>query len=115
MKFLKQIHCLIFVSLSICGSITSCKGQQTFGTQCLQFKKTILLPNVKGRIDHLAINEKDRIVYVAALGNNSLEIVGLQKGKVISSIKGLDEPQGVAYIPATNEIFVANGGNGACY
>ncbi|TAN13046.1 MAG: YncE family protein [Chitinophagaceae bacterium] len=99
----------------MCSGITSCKGQQTFGTQYLQFEKSILLPNVKGRIDHLAMNEKDKIIYVAALGNNSLEIVDLQKGKVIHTIKGLDEPQGVAYISPTDEIFVANGGNGACY
>lgn len=115
MKYLKQIQGLIFVLLSICGSITSCEGQQTFGTQYLQFRKAIVLPNVKGRIDHIAINEKNRIAYIAALGNNSLEIVNLTNGKVIHSIKGLDEPQGVAYISQANEIFVANGGNGICY
>lgn len=73
------------------------------------------MPGVKGRIDHMDVNLKDKIVYVAALGNNTLEAIDLQAGKVIHSIKGLDEPQGVGYIPQTNEIFVANGGNGDCY
>jgi DNA-binding beta-propeller fold protein YncE len=33
---------------------------------------------------------------------------------VIHSISGLSEPQGVAYIPKHNELFVANGGTGEC-
>ncbi|GAC1418241.1 MAG: hypothetical protein NVS9B7_05840 [Flavisolibacter sp.] len=73
------------------------------------------MPGVIGRIDHMDVNLKSGIVYVAALGNNSLEIVDLAKGKVLHSIKGLDEPQGVAYIPQKQEIIVANGGNGDCY
>jgi DNA-binding beta-propeller fold protein YncE len=42
-------------------------------------------------------------------------VVSLPEGKVLHSIKGLDEPQGVCYIPQTKEIFVANGGTGDCY
>jgi YVTN family beta-propeller protein len=61
------------------------------------------------------INVKGKIIYVAALGNNTLEVVDLTNGKVIRSIQGLDEPQGLGYIPQTNEIFVANGGSGNCY
>ena len=73
------------------------------------------MPEVKGRIDHIDVNVKDKVVYIAALDNNTVEVVDIQNGKVIHSIKGLDEPQGVGYIPQTNEIFVANGGNGDCY
>jgi len=92
-----------------------CKGQKPFGQNLLAKQTTIPMPGVKGRIDHLDVNLKEKIVYVAALGNNSLEIVDIDKGKVLHSIKGLDEPQGVAYIPQQQEIFVANGGNGDCY
>ena len=81
----------------------------------LRLEKAISLPSVKGRIDHMDVNMKDRILYVAALGNNSVEVVDIMKGIVLHSIKSLDEPQGVAYIPQQQEIFVANGGNGDCY
>jgi WD40 repeat protein len=74
----------------------------------------IALPGVQGRIDHMDYNLKDQLIYVAALGNNSLEIADIKTGQVVHSIKGLDEPQGVAYIPQHNEIFVANGGSGMC-
>jgi len=94
---------------------TNCKGQESFGTRYLELQKTIALPGVKGRIDHLAINLKDQTAYIAALGNNTVEVADLKNGKDIYSIKGLHEPQGVGYIPQTQELFVANGGNGECY
>ena len=92
----------------------SCHSQQSFGEGLLKLEQTILLPKVKGRIDHMDVNVKERIVYMAALGNNSLEVVDIQNGNLLHSIRGLDEPQGVGYIPQHHEIVVANGGNGAC-
>lgn len=83
-------------------------------TDDLKLEKTIPMPSVKGRIDHMDVNMKDRIVFVAALGNNSVEVVDIVKGTVLYSIKSMDEPQGIAYIPQQQEIFVANGGNGDC-
>src|SRR6266496_5488799 len=103
----------LFYLLLIC-CFSSCHGQNTFGTEHLKLEKVIEMPNVSGRIDHMAINLKNQVVYVAALGNNSVEVIDLQKGAAIHSIKGLDEPQGVAYIPEHNEILIANGGNGNC-
>ena len=101
--------------LLICIAFSSCKGQKTFGENYLQLTKTISLPGIKGRIDHLDINLKDQIAYIAALGSDAVEIIDLKSGKVLHSITGLDEPQGVGYIPLHNEIFIANGGNGDCY
>jgi hypothetical protein len=96
-------------------SFSGCRSQSSFGENLLTPVKSISLPGVTGRIDHMDVNLKSSIVYVAALGNNSLEIVDLAKGKVIHSISGLNEPQGIAYIPQSQEIIVANGGNGDCY
>ena len=106
---------IIFLLICFTYIYSGCKGQKPFGQNLLVEQTTIPMPGVKGRIDHLDVNLKEKIVYVAALGNNSLEIVDINKGKVLHSIKGLDEPQGVAYIPQQQEIFVANGGNGDCY
>lgn len=72
------------------------------------------MPGVSGRIDHMAINLKDKVLYMAALGNNTVEVIDLNKGAVIRSIKGIEEPQGIAYIPEQNEFAVASGGNGDC-
>ena len=75
---------------------------------------SIPLPGVSGRIDHLAYNSKLQVIYVAALGNNTMEVVDLKSKKVIHTITGLSEPQGIRYIDASNSIFVANGENGEC-
>ncbi len=115
MKLFKVRSCFIILLMAVSGCIISCRAQETFGTNLLKLEKEIALPSVKGRIDHMDINLKARIVYIAALGNNSLEAVSLTDGKIIHSIPGLDEPQGVGYIPQHEEIVVANGGSGDCY
>jgi YVTN family beta-propeller protein len=92
--------------------IPGCNAQSQ--TNSLQLIKTIPLPNISGRIDHLSFDSKNNFVFVAALGNNTVEIVDLKNEKVIHSIKNLHEPQGVAFIPANNALVVANGDNGDC-
>jgi DNA-binding beta-propeller fold protein YncE len=94
--------------------IAGCRGQNEFGQQHLQLKQTIVLPGVKGRIDHLAYNDSLQQVYVAALGNNTVEVADLRQGRVSHSITGLHEPQGVEHLSTSRSIIVANGGNGIC-
>jgi outer membrane protein assembly factor BamB len=93
---------------------SGCQAQES-GKRLLTLEKEIALPGVNGRIDHIDIDLNDQIAYVAALGNNTLEIVDLKNGKVTGSITGLDEPQGVAYIARHREVMVANGGTGECF
>jgi len=75
----------------------------------------IPLGQVSGRIDHLGIDLKRQRLFVAELGNNSLGVVDLAAGKVLHRIAGLSEPQGVAYVPFADSVFVANAGNGSVH
>ena len=52
----------------------------------------IPLGQVSGRIDHLGIDVKRQRLLVAELANNSLGVVDLKAGKVLSRIAGLSEP-----------------------
>lgn len=72
----------------------------------------IPLPGVKGRFDHFAIDAKGRRLFVAALGNNTLEVVDLAANKHLKSITGLHKPTGVLYLVEQNQIAVANGDDG---
>jgi hypothetical protein len=63
----------------------------------LVLEAKIPLDNVSGRIDHLAIDREQRRLFVAALGNNTVEVVDLAALKLARSLTGFDEPQGVAY------------------
>ena len=76
--------------------------------------QTIPLQDVEGRIDHLSVDIKGQRLFVAALGNNTVEVLDLNAGKVIHSISDLSEPQSALFIPALNKIYVTNGGNGLC-
>ena len=76
--------------------------------------QTIIIPNVNGRIDHMAIDIRGQRLFVAELENNSLDIIDLKGGKRLQSISNnnvglLNEPQSVVYIPELNRIFVSNG------
>ena len=80
----------------------------------LRLVQTIPLPNVEGRIDHIAVDLKGERLFVAALGNNTIEVLDLRAGKRIQSITGLHEPQGVGFISEFKKIYVANAKSGAC-
>jgi DNA-binding beta-propeller fold protein YncE len=80
----------------------------------LRLIQTIPLRNVEGRIDHMAVDLKGERLFIAALGNNTVEIVDFRAGKHMGTIGGLHEPQGVAFITEFNKIFVANAQSGAC-
>jgi YVTN family beta-propeller protein len=80
----------------------------------LQSVETIPLPGVEGRIDHLAVDLAGQRLFVAALGNNTLEVVDLHTGRRTASVPGMREPQGVAFLPDRNRIIVATGGDGQC-
>src|SRR5882757_1534214 len=69
--------------------------------------QVIPLPGVERRIDHLAVDPAGKRLFVAALGNGSLEVLDLAAGKPIRSIHGLNEPQGVAYLPLIRRVVVA--------
>jgi hypothetical protein len=78
----------------------------------LVLERKIPLGEVRGRIDHLAVDlARDRL-FVAELGNDSLGVVDLAASNVARRIGGLAEPQGVTYDPATDTVFVADGGDG---
>jgi len=78
----------------------------------LHLVQEIPLPNVQGRIDHFTFDAKRKRVIVAALGNNTVEVVDTFAGRDIHSIAGAAEPQGVVYVPDFNKLFVANGEDG---
>jgi DNA-binding beta-propeller fold protein YncE len=78
----------------------------------LKLKSTIALEGVEGRIDHFAFDAASERLFVCALGNNTVEVLDLRKGERIHSITGLRAPQGIAYIPDLDRLFVANDKDG---
>src|ERR1700750_3064639 len=79
----------------------------------LKLEAEIPLGNVRGRIDHMAVDLKRQRLFVAELGNDSVGVVDLANRKLIQTIAGLKEPQGVGYEPSTDMLYVANAGDGS--
>lgn len=78
----------------------------------LRPEKTVELPDVQGRIDHMSIDVKGQRLFVSALGNNTVEVIDVKAGKRIRTITGLAEPQGALYVPETDRLYIANSKDG---
>jgi DNA-binding beta-propeller fold protein YncE len=90
---------------------TAGEAQTTAAPLALEAK--IPLGSVSGRIDHLAVDLKRQQLFVAELGNDTIGVVNLAARKVQSTLLAAKEPQGIAYEPSTNTVYVAHGGDGS--
>src|SRR5262245_50782052 len=80
--------------------------------QPLKLKATIPLPGVEGRFDHFDLDPKTQRLFVAALGNNTVEVIDFTSAKRAQTIAGLRKPQGVLFLPALERLCVACGEDG---
>jgi DNA-binding beta-propeller fold protein YncE len=102
----------VYAAVALC-----CAGIATItaqGATLLTLKQTIPLSGVEGRIDHFAFDRAGDRLFVCALANNTVEVLDLRKGERVRSITGLGAPQGVAYVPELDRVFVANDKGGIC-
>jgi hypothetical protein len=74
----------------------------------LVFTEAILLENAKGRFDHFAMG-RGRL-FVAALGSNAVEVINIGGRVLDHTISNIPDPQGIAFSPEMNKLFVASGG-----
>jgi hypothetical protein len=102
----------VFGLLAVLGAVWACAPRPAQGAAPLLLERTIPLPGVAGRIDHLAIDVDQGRLFVAELGNGSVEAIDLASGRSLGRVGGLKEPQGVGYVPQRDEIVVATGGDG---
>jgi DNA-binding beta-propeller fold protein YncE len=78
----------------------------------LQLEAKIPLGQVRGRIDHLAVDVARQRLFVAELGNDTVGVVDLAHHVVLQTLVALHGPQGVGYEKTTDTLYVANAGDG---
>jgi len=78
----------------------------------LKREATIVLPHTSGRIDHLSVDRARRRLFVAEIGNGSVDVVDLEGSRIVHRISALAEPQGVAFAATSDKLVVASGGDG---
>jgi DNA-binding beta-propeller fold protein YncE len=109
---LAGLSCGVLWWLAVLRFAIASEAQSTTVAEPLALEAKISLGEVSGRIDHLAFDATRKRLYVAELGNDSIGIVDLEARRLIRTVSGFDEPQGVGYEPATDTVYVANGGDG---
>ncbi len=83
--------------------------------QPLILDRIIAVPGADGRFDHMAVDAKTGRVFASVYGNDTVAVLDVHRSREIHTISGgLDEPQGVAYLPDLNRIVVTNSGDGSC-
>src|SRR5262245_4857808 len=95
---------LFAVAVVLVAVIPSPAGQEP-----LALVGSIELPRVEGRIDHLGFDATRQHLFVAALGNNTVEVLDVKAGSHLKSLPGFREPQGIAVAPDAGLVAVANG------
>jgi YVTN family beta-propeller protein len=102
----------LFLAAEVLPGVCSAVAQPA-ETAPLQLEAKIPLGNVRGRIDHMAVDLKRQRLFVAELGNDTIAVIDLANHKLLQTIAGLKEPQGVGYEPSTDTLYVANAGDGS--
>jgi hypothetical protein len=98
-----KIVAAIALSFLFCSAVEAQTGLP------LTLSKTISLPGVVGGFDHFAIDLSGDVLFVAAKDNHTVEAVNLKTGKIAQSISGVAKPHGLAWVPETHRLYVADG------
>src|SRR3954463_1046132 len=65
----------------------------------LRYIQSVALPGVEGRFDHFAVDVKGDRLFLAALGNNTMEAIEGARGARAGAVQGLHKPTGIAFVP----------------
>lgn len=96
----------IFVPLRI-----RAQGRQD-APEPLRIVQSIMLPGVGSQIGHMSVDLEHNRLYVAALGNNTVEIIDLRTWRPRAAIANLSQPEDVLYEQTSNRLYVASGADG---
>lgn len=109
---MRDLIVVFFVTvLAIECGIRPVSAEQT--SDLLRQIQVIPLKGVEGRIDHFGLDATGKRLFVAALGNDTAEVVDLATGKVTERIKALRTPQGISFAQESNRLAIANDGDGS--
>lgn len=102
----------LFAFLSLRSELPQDQGIGNPSSPAVALLKTIPVPPVEQRFDHLSIDLKTDRLFVSATGNNSIYVIDLSTDKISNIIDGLNDPEGILFIPGLDELIVGNQGNG---
>jgi DNA-binding beta-propeller fold protein YncE len=79
----------------------------------LRLLQTIPLPDLKGGdFDHFDVDLSDNRLFLTAEENNVVEVFDIRANKLIHTIRDVDTPHSLLYLPAAKQLWVVDGGDG---
>ncbi|HKW64366.1 MAG TPA: YncE family protein [Candidatus Acidoferrum sp.] len=99
------LGCIVFASLALPHFAQEAVAPDA--PKPLVLTEAIPMTGVQGRFDHFGFDGKNRLI-VAALGNNTVEIIDISARLRSHSIPGIPNPQGVVYAPESKKLFAAS-------
>ena len=94
--------------LAVC-SVPGVSAQQNSPSETVRpmvLTEAIPLEGVKGRFDHFGTSGK--LLFISALGNNTVEVIGISSRTLEHTVTGVPNPQGLVFVPEVNKLFVAS-------
>lgn len=104
---------MALVSAMAGATLVGPRPAQTETSPPLHLLSAIPMREVRGRLDHLSLDVLHQRLFVAALGNDSVEVLDLGRSARAGSLPGLSHPQGVLYLPDPSRLIVANAQDGS--
>ncbi len=78
----------------------------------LTLQRTIPLPPGATKFDHFAVDLKANHLFVSSAGNQAVEVLNLNSGKVSDSLGGFGKPHGLAWVSTTSRLYASDGSKG---
>lgn len=100
------------VTLATSGPGLAAPSPEPFAEPPLQLVEMFPAPDVAGRLDHVALDPNHIRFFVSGIGNDSIEAFDFSRAEWIMSIKGMNSPKGILYVPEVQKLFSANVGDG---
>jgi DNA-binding beta-propeller fold protein YncE len=98
-----------FLPLGIVALALQSQSLVAAPSEPLEHVRTISMPGVTGRIDHLGLDTHGRRLFVAALGNDTVEVIDLRSGSRVQSLRGFGKPQAILHLADPDRVYVTSG------
>ncbi len=70
------------------------------------------VPGFEGDFDHFAADVKGNRLFLAGEEKGTLEVFDLKSGKHLQTVKGLEEPHAIHFMPDQNRLIISDSGDG---
>lgn len=82
------------------------------GPEVLKPLKDVTVRDIEGTVQHMAADVKGNRLFLAATGNNTIEVFDGQTLQHLSTMSGLSQPEDLVYMQDTDQLLVSNAADG---